>query len=749
MINMDAPRQSSRFNWADSGLAATPLIRAALVFVGLVACLRVSFTINPIMLFPNPDPLFFYVSYSASRAFGSMLDLQSFTFGQGFGAFQHPTLLHPFWWIFNSTQSVVLTYFATIVALLLGTLAYHRAVGGSIFSAMLSGMVACALFFNPKYLIDYFGATGAHHLAQIGFTYLGLALLFGPGSLSLLWSATGMAVVIWAVLADWLYASFLIPFVLINLFVWGVYADRRRRPWLAATGIVGFGLLYALGVYDAYDGFTVMSARLWGFSSWDEMPTSLLIFGGVQGVPFAPTFRILATAGVLYHLVVWRPRLSLLAALIALYVGVLAVFDLNAAGSHTYWTLPTINYFERPLFPFYGIMVISAASEILALGLGVLYARVGKSFPDWLGVRRRPGVAPVRESTSATAIAICLAVPTAVMFMIGVPGSSRWNSAVQWLPARWDITQAFVKELGLPQAQGHDFSPYFYDATSEQKVDNCRHLISLPFEAFNRYCGHMMNLLSTKQFIEFHNLVDLQTNQMYAQAYAFAHRSDVSNDPNPDGSLRSFGIRYVAVDGDVDGGKHLSLGGQNVTLVDLGPVSASDLSVKTVKYDPVYDVEEVAAARRAGNAIIHDRVAADTMSVLAPIESMKFEYRSSRFLVSAESSGNSLLLLPFQFSNCLSISGGDGTVDLVRIDGAQAALHFQKRVDVQIRNNLRFFGDTKCRTRDFVDVVKIGLWPRRSYEQLTGDRRVPLLMRLTLQARIRQRDAIPAADGGH
>jgi hypothetical protein len=236
---------------------------------------------------------------------------------------------------------------------------------------------------------------------------------------------------------------------------------------------------------------------------------------------------------------------------------------------------------------------------------------------------------------------------------------------------------------------------------------------------------------------------------MNAQPYLIGHRTGESDDKNPDGSLKSLGIRYVAVDGEVDGGRHFTIGEKRVTLVDLGPVSASDLSVKAVQYNPVYKLDQVAAARRAGNAIIHDRATADATSTLAPIGSMTFEYASSRFLVSAESSGNSLLLLPFQFSNCLSISGGDGTARLLRVNGGQAALHFAKHVDVQVANDFHFFGDSKCRTRDFTDGVKIGLWPRWSYEQITGDRRVPWLMRLTLQARIRQRDAIPAADGEH
>jgi hypothetical protein len=133
---------------------------------------------------------------------------------------------------------------------------------------------------------------------------------------------------------------------------------------------------------------------------------------------------------------------------------------------------------------------------------------------------------------------------------------------------------------------------------------------------------------------------------------------------------------------------------------------------------------------------------------LAPVADLKFEYRPDRFTVSAESSGDSLLLLPFQFSNCLSIANGDGSVRLVRANGAQAALRFNMHAKVNILNNFRMFGDRKCRHRDFADVIRIGLWPRQSYEQITAGRRVPILMRQVLQSRIRAQDAIAAAAAG-
>ena len=85
-------------------------IRVALIFIVSTAFLIQAFspTLTEGMMLSNSDSLFFYSSHIASLNFGSLFDLQTFAFGQGFGSFQHATLHHPFWWIFDGTQSVVL-----------------------------------------------------------------------------------------------------------------------------------------------------------------------------------------------------------------------------------------------------------------------------------------------------------------------------------------------------------------------------------------------------------------------------------------------------------------------------------------------------------------------------------------------------------------------------------------------------------------------------------------------------------------
>jgi hypothetical protein len=90
---------------------------------------------------------------------------------------------------------------------------------------------------------------------------------------------------------------------------------------------------------------------------------------------------------------------------------------------------------------------------------------------------------------------------------------------------------------------------------------------------------------------------------------------------------------------------------------------------------------------------------------------------------------------------------GEGA-ELIRVDGGQAALHFVNHADVRIANALTYFGDSACRKRDFADVFRLGIWPLQSFDDLAQGRRVPLLMKFYLDARLRLRDRIMQESAG-
>ena len=213
--------------------ASISLIRTTLLFVCATAGLYLAFkpALKDGMLASNADPLFFYVSFNGSQRFGSSLDLQTFAFGQGFGGFQHPTLLHPYWWIFDYSHSIVVTYYFAIVVLFIGTLTQYRALGRDLFLGIVAATTACTLFFNSHYLADFFGAVAAQHVAQIGIAYLGLAIVAMSSSRSFAGMLLGFLLLAWSILMDWLYAAFLVPFIGINLIAFArPGSGRSHRP---------------------------------------------------------------------------------------------------------------------------------------------------------------------------------------------------------------------------------------------------------------------------------------------------------------------------------------------------------------------------------------------------------------------------------------------------------------------------------------------------------------------------------------
>jgi hypothetical protein len=123
------------------------------------------------------------------------------------------------------------------------------------------------------------------------------------------------------------------------------------------------------------------------------------------------------------------------------------------------------------------------------------------------------------------------------------------------------------------------------------------------------------------------------------------------------------------------------------------------------------------------------------------------QYRPSAVSIEARSAGESIILLPFQFSHCQRLSQSAGA-ELIRVDGGQAALHFVNHADVRIANALTYFGDSACRKRDFADVFRLGIWPLQSFDDLAQGRRVPLLMKFYLDARLRLRDRIMQESAG-
>src|SRR5262245_6003868 len=187
----------------------------------------------PTFLLTNVDSLLFFSSFHAARHFGSVADLQTFAFGQGFGAFQHPALFNLFWWLLDWTASVQLTYLVTEFLVFVSVFAFACFASSSMIVSGFAAFLATSFFFVPELFVDHFGTAVPQAILQIALAYLGLAAI-GFGLRRPVWMIAGFAILLYAVIMDWMYFIFLIPFVGLCLLAFAliatVTAERKEMP---------------------------------------------------------------------------------------------------------------------------------------------------------------------------------------------------------------------------------------------------------------------------------------------------------------------------------------------------------------------------------------------------------------------------------------------------------------------------------------------------------------------------------------
>jgi hypothetical protein len=733
MIKFKVPLQSSLRRVATTGL----------VFV--LSTLALSLIYYPDLsgegVFASSDHLYYISSYLASRRFGSLMDLQTFAFGQGFGIFQHPALPNPLWWIWELTNSDQLIYFAAMFVLFGGVLGYYLSLREkSMFWALLAAFGCGTMVFNHFVMADYYATGMPQTYFQIGVAYFGCAILLGFGPRSAGWLLLGVALVCFAIVMDWPYAIFLVPFILLSagaaLLARGgatnLPVDRRQVFVVVSVSVVAAAVLLP-PIYAAYDSFTLMSLRLWGHAFMPhETKHSLLIWGGL---PSWKSAMILGWAGLLaaiYHIWRDRSRLLVLSLGLVLTVSVLAFLDDDAAGSNVYWPLPALGYFERPIIPLYAILFCAAMEDAVSR-----FARRYLRDPKLIVMSGIGGIQP-------TSLLLLIAAAGGVAVFGGLAWAA-WPGDLDRVLFRKTIpdrqAENFIRGLPLPISVWPLYSPYFYDGTKKQLMNDCQHVIQ---DLSHNYCLYMFDIYSTPNAIEYQNLIDIQFPSIQSQMTGSVPHSRLDQ-AHLGALMKSFGIRYVAIDGHWPPAiKYIKALDQEVSLIDLGVIRPEDLSVQKVLMAP-YATEDAVAMRIEHQAIVHDDKSFRENQNLSAVYLVEIGYRRGAVVIQTRSKGDALLLLPFQFSNCLALDNlGKKRARLIRVNGGQAALSFTQEADVIIRNEFRFFGKPACRYRDFVEVFRLGLYPVKTMEQITEGYRVPLLMRWYLASRVKKRDRLLA-----
>jgi len=180
--------------------------------------------------------------------------------------------------------------------------------------------------------------------------------------------------------------------------------------------------------------------------------------------------------------------------------------------------------------------------------------------------------------------------------------------------------------------------------------------------------------------------------------------------------MRALGIRFLITDLAIDDDSRLVLrmkqSAPEAFSVYLYEIERPNLAT----YSPTQAIRvEMHApsilARMAASAKDLDRIAVVQQELQGPFTPARLSSMTLKrdgYRVSAEADGRSLLLLPIQFSHCLSLTdhkGGEFRPRLYRANLAQTLVLFEESLDATIEFDFGFFGHGACRLRDGRDVA--------------------------------------------
>jgi len=399
--------------------------------------------------------------------------------------------------------------------------------------------------------------------------------------------------------------------------------------------------------------------------------------------------------------------IGLLAA-IAILIGAGAL----TVGLYDSWRGPSPLYFEFFLWPVYAIFA-AATFKALYHPAKVLFERIaGTDLKARLGrlhalylvailllcvpwallMRSNPQLAP---SPSTFAIAETRIVST-LRREVGLRPGSPFRGRVATLtgqnidrPVHWhDLNGRDVELLARSSNSHQSIGLWWFGIPTLLELSS---LITPPF------------FLITREFLE--RPGDLQMrNAVLLRRY----------DPR---ILRALGVRYVITDAPIEGDAVLRLHEKMPTGAEhyLYEVKGANLGhYSPTRVDVIEDVGRTMAA--LGNpAFDFTR----TVVLEAPVQAELVTARSSQVHVEpgylrliATSEETSLLVLPFEFSHCLTLEskdGGDGGGRLVRANLLQAGILFTRRLDATLTYFTGPFLNAGCRMQDKTDMDKLNI----------------------------------------
>jgi hypothetical protein len=178
--------------------------------------------------------------------------------------------------------------------------------------------------------------------------------------------------------------------------------------------------------------------------------------------------------------------------------------------------------------------------------------------------------------------------------------------------------------------------------------------------------------------------------------------------------LQILGVRFVLTDGRLPSSiasarGELPLDGVVLRLYELRAPNLGNVS--PTKIVAARNADEVFRAIAADPKVLRRTafVAGEPNSDLVPAQAARMTMIRGGVTVAASSRGTSALLLPLQFSNCLSVEASQGEqVRIVRANLLHTLIVFRGPVEATIRWKFGFGASSSCRLKDVADLKRLG-----------------------------------------
>lgn len=476
-------------------------------------------------------------------------------------------------------------------------------------------------------------------------------------------------------------------------------AERYRKLFLCilllfAALALGW-VQYAVGlILDSAASF--FHTNITGFYH-SKIYASILYIGNLPGSYLGPYLFCGATLGMICAIFLSR-SLRILALLILICQLILAGGGAYVMSLEKPWSGPSLIYFEMILFPFYGLFLIYLIDQLLNT---IFYFF---KFPPmrWL---------PHTCYFFAIAIAI-------VSVLVVLPTSDRHNSYT--LPPRSTPLIHLLKneiELKVNQAfsgrvvnilPNHDWlAQCAYFASIDRAIGNDHQASGLWFHHIPTLHSYHQEI-SPGFFSFYRRFLTTENEAIYRNWTSFSKVNTKI--------LRLLGVKFIlTTEANLPNLKlRATLNAEQnefapLYLYQLSDVNVAGISAKQIVIEPSISAAENRLAQKnfdLSTAVVIEEKNLTQLNLTPAIRS-SLRIVKNGFQLTAESNGQTLLILPLEFNHCMNvISHQDEAPKLIRVDGILLGVLFNKKINSTLRYQASPFNNAQCKLKNYLSFKK-------------------------------------------